>query len=97
MHPHCAVALRLVFERSDEGKHSLRLCIVDEDGKPIMRAVQIDFEVALPSDAIQLSRNFIFNIQHLKFDRAGYYAVNVTLGDQMLAAIPLHVRGPNKT
>jgi len=91
-HPHCAVALRMVFERTDEGKRALRLCIVDEDGKPIMRQVEIDFELVLPSDVFQLSRNFIFNIQHLKFNRAGYYAINVTMGDQMLAAIPLHVR-----
>lgn len=94
-HPHCAVALRVVFDRTDEGKHSLRLCIVDEDGKPVMMPVEINFEIALPPDAFQLSRNFIVNIQHLKFARAGHYAINVTIGDQMLAAIPLQVRLAN--
>ncbi|MGC8990104.1 MAG: DUF6941 family protein [Verrucomicrobiia bacterium] len=92
VHPHCAVALRVVFDRGDEGKHMLRLCFVDEDGKPIMMPVEIPFEIVIPPDAFQLSRNFIVNIQHLQFSREGHYAINITLGDQLLAAIPLKVK-----
>lgn len=92
VHPHCAVALRMVFDRTDEGKHLLRLCFVDEDGKPIMMPVEIPFEVVIPSDAFQLCRNFIVNIQHLQFNREGHYAINVTLGDQVIATIPLQVK-----
>lgn len=91
-HPHYAVALRVVFDRTDEGKHALRMTMIDEDGKPLMAPVEVKFDVVLPADAIQLCRNFIINVQNLKFGRAGYYGISVSIGDNLLATIPLQVR-----
>lgn len=94
-HPQCSVALRCVFDRNDEGTRHLRVDMVDADGKSIMPAVDIPYEVKLPADALHLSRNFVINIQQVKFDQAGHYAVVVSLDGRALMSVPLRVHvGP---
>lgn len=91
-HPTCSVALRLLCERPDEGAHRLQLNFIDADGHPKMPAVDIPFDIRIPPDAIHLSRNFILNIQNLKFDDAGHYAFTVAIDGRLLRSIPLHVQ-----
>ena len=49
-------------------------------------------EVALPDDTHFLTRNFIVNIQQLKFDEPGLYSVDVRLDNESVASVPLLVR-----
>ena len=90
-HPQCSVALRVVFDRSDEGSHRLRIDLVDADGKSVMPAIDIPFEVKLPTDAFHLSRNFIINMQQLKFDQPGHFAVAIAIDSHVETSIPLRV------
>jgi len=92
VHPQCAVALRVTFMSGDEGTRKLKLNFVNADGKSIMPPVEIPAAVALPEDAHFLTRNFIVNIQGLKFTETGVYSVDVRLDDQPEAAIPLWVK-----
>ena len=92
VHPQCSVALRVTFMSGDEGDRKLKLNFVDADGHPIMPAVEIPVTVALPDDAHFLTRNFIVNIQQLKFVEVGVYSVDVRLDDKSRAAIPLWVK-----
>jgi hypothetical protein len=92
VHPQCSIALRIVFNRIEEGPHKLRLNFVDEDGRAIMPSIELPAEVNFPGDANILSRNFIINIQHLKFDKGGHYAIDVALDGRHETSIPLHVR-----
>ena len=48
--------------------------------------------VTLPDEAHFLTRNFIINIQQLKFAEAGLYSVDVRMDDQTQASIPLLVK-----
>lgn len=48
--------------------------------------------VTLPDDAHFLTRNFIVNIQQLKFNEPGLYSVDVRLDDETQASIPLLVK-----
>ena len=66
-HPQCAVALRLVFQRIEEGSHKLRMNFVDADGRFVMPSIDIPVDVVFPNDASDLVRNFIFNIQLCNF------------------------------
>ncbi len=93
VHPQCSIALRVTFSAGDEGKHSLRLNFVDADGHSIMPDFEpIPVEVLLPEDMHFGTRNFIVNIQQLKFEEPGLYSIDVTLDDQPLASIPLLVK-----
>lgn len=93
VHPQCSIALRVTFFGGDEGKHSLRLNFVDADGHSIMPDFEpIPVEVVLPEDMHFGTRNFIVNIQQLKFEEPGLYSIDVTLDDQPLASIPLLVK-----
>ena len=93
VHPQCSVALRVTFFSGDEGKHTLRLNFVDADGHSIMPDFPpIPVEVTLPDDVHFGTRNFIINIQQLKFAEPGLYSVDLSLDGQSQASIPLLVK-----
>jgi hypothetical protein len=92
VHPQCAVALRVTFAAEDEGQRKLKLNFINADGHAILPAVEIPVKVTLPDDAHFLTRNFIVNIQQLKFAEAGLYSVDVRLDDKSQASIPLSVK-----
>jgi hypothetical protein len=92
MHPQCAVALRLTFFSEDEGKRQMKLNFVDADGRAIMPSIALPVEVTLPEDMHFGTRNFIVNIQQLKFEQPGLFSVDLRLDDQSQASIPLLVK-----
>lgn len=93
VHPQCAMALRVTFQAGDEGKHTLQLNFMDADGRSIMpNFPPVPFEVVLPEDIHFVTRNFIVNIQQLKFAEAGLYSVDVRIDGQSQVGIPLSVK-----
>jgi hypothetical protein len=92
VHPQCSIALRILFRKEEEGQHRLRVNIVDEDGRSIIPAIDGMIEVKVPGDFFFISRNLVFNMQQLKFEKAGLYAVDVTVGEGQVISIPLQVK-----
>ena len=92
IHPQCSIALRVTFSSADEGQHALMVNFVDADGHPIAKFPPIPVEVALPEDMHFGTRNFIVNIQQLKFDAPGLYSIDVLLDERPQVSIPLLVR-----
>ena len=92
IHPQCSIALRVTFFSGDEGKHNLQLNFVDADGRSIAKFPPIPVEVALPEDMHFGTRNYIVNLQQLKFDNPGLNSIDVTLDGQPQASVPLLVR-----
>ncbi|HEY5345545.1 MAG TPA: hypothetical protein VIK62_04295 [Verrucomicrobiae bacterium] len=92
VHPQCSVALRATFMPGDEGTRKLALNFINADGRSIMQAIELPVPVTLPDEAHFLTRNFIINIQQLKFAEAGLYSVDVRVDDQSQASIPLLVK-----
>lgn len=91
-HPQCSVALRVAFTKMEEGNHTLKINFVDEDGQSIMPSVDIPVDVILPGDSTFISRNFVLNIQQLKFETAGLYAIEIAADGRHEASIPLAVK-----
>ena len=92
-HPQCSVALRIAFDRAEEGSHRLAMNFVDEDGHPIMPPMNdVPVEIAFPADATFLSRNFVINFQQLKFQNAGLYSIDLSMDGRPLSSIPLAVK-----
>jgi hypothetical protein len=92
IHPQCSIALRVTFFNGDEGKHNLHLNFVDADGRSIAKFPPLPVEVALPDDMHFGTRNYIVNLQQLKFDNPGLYSIDISLDDRPQASIPLLVR-----
>ena len=92
VHPQCSVALRVTFMSGEEGERKLELNFVNADGHPIMPAIEIPVSVVLPEEMHFVTRNFIVNIQQLKFAEAGLYSVDVRLDDKSKGNIPLSVK-----
>lgn len=92
IHPQCAVALRVTFASEDEGKRQMKLNFVDADGRAIMPPIEIPIEVTLPGDMHFGTRNYILNIQQLKFDQPGLYSLDILFDEKVQTSIPLLVR-----
>lgn len=92
VHPQCSIALRMTFAKQEEGHHKMKLAFVDEDGKAIMPNIDIPVDVVVPEDSIFLSRNFLVNIQQLKFDKPGLYSIDIAVDGRQEGSIPLLVK-----
>ena len=92
VHPQCSIALRLTFGDEDEGSHALHLSFVDADGRSIMPGIDIPVQVTLPGDSLFSTRNFIVNIQQLKFQNPGLYSIDLALNGKSQSSIPLLVK-----
>jgi hypothetical protein len=92
VHPQCSIALRIAFSRIEEGAHKVRMNFVDEDGKFVMPSIDMPVEVTIPADLNFLVRNFIINIQQLKFEKPGQYAVDIAIDGRQETSIPLQVK-----
>jgi hypothetical protein len=91
-YPQCSIVLRVVFNRVEEGSHKLKINFVDEDGKFVMPSIELPFEVSVPAEDSFAYRNFILNIQRLKFEKFGQYAVDIAIDGRQEASIPMEVK-----
>ncbi len=92
MHPACAVAARIRFEKIEEGSHTIRIHIIDEDGKSIGPKLQGNINVRIGDDADSTATNIVLNIQRLKFEKYGQYRIDIAIDNQIKASLPFHVR-----
>jgi hypothetical protein len=88
-HPHCSVALRVRFERREEGEHRVRISIVDEDGKSIGPSVDGSLGVKFPSNLLSICANLVLNINGMKFEKPGRYSVDLALDNRHEKSLPL--------
>ena len=91
LHPQCSIALRVTFTSVNEGMRKLKLNFVNADGRSIMPGIEIPVQVVMPEDSHFVTRNFIVNLQQLKFDEPGLYSIDVSLDNSQEASIPLLV------
>lgn len=92
VHPQCSIALRLAFNKIEEGSHKVKMNFVDEDGRLVMPSIDMPVDVVVPNELNFLVRNFVINIQQLKFEKPGQYAIDVAVDNRHEASIPLLVR-----
>jgi hypothetical protein len=92
IHPQCSIALRIAFSRIEEGSHKVKMNFVDEDGRLVMPSIEMPVDVAVPAEANFLVRNFIINIQQLKFDQPGQYSIDIAIDNRHETSIPLLVK-----
>jgi hypothetical protein len=95
VHPHCCVAVKLRFEKIEEGPKKLRLSISDDDGKLVLPAMEIPVNVVMPPEARTNTIQVVANIGGMKIDTFGEYSIDLALDGRHEGSIPLFMRQMN--
>jgi len=91
VHAYCSLALRVVFSHEEEGAHKLRVTLIDEDGRALLPALEPEINISLPENMFFATSNFVFNLQGLKFEKAGQYSFDIAVDGKMIARVPMQV------
>lgn len=90
-HPQCSIALRILFREDDEGTFPVKINIVNEDGKSLVPPIEAPVQVTIPDNAVFATHNLVFNLQHVKFERAGFYSIDIAINGRTVAGIPFRI------
>jgi hypothetical protein len=90
-HPQCALALKLRFERLEEGSKRIRIAFVDSDGASVMPTLDTTAQVQFRPEASSATASLVLVIQQLKLPKFGEYSVDLAVDDRHEASIPLLV------
>lgn len=92
VHPACAIAIRLRFDKMEEGIHRVNLQLVNPDGVPVFRPMEGEVNPRMADDVDSVAVNLILNFQHIKFEEFADYQINLAIDDVGMAVLPLRVR-----
>jgi len=92
IHPQCALAIKLRFERVEEGQKQLRIAFVDQDGAAFMQNLDATAEVRFHGDDPSVTVSLALNIQQLRLPRFDEYSIDLAVDGRQEASIPLFVK-----
>ena len=92
VHPSCAIALRMRFNKMEEGAHRVNIQLVDPDGRPVFQPMEGEVQALMSTDVDSVAVNLILNFQHVKFESYADYQINLAVDDQSVTSLPLRVR-----
>jgi hypothetical protein len=92
VHPHCCLAVKLRFDKEEEGQKRLRLSICDDDGRLVLPAMEIPINVAMPADAQTNTIQVVANIAGMKIETFGEYSIDLELDGRHEGSSPLFAR-----
>lgn len=91
-HPQCSLAIRVLFEPQDIGRHEFHIILLDDTDKAIMPAFTPVIEVAFPPGAVPfVTRNLVLNLQRLRFEKPGVYRFSMSMDDKAIISLPVRV------
>lgn len=82
---------RVRFDPSEEGKHPIRIALIDADARPVIPALTGELPIRFGNSDRTLTVNVIMNFHNLKLAAYGEYTVEFALGPQTLGSIPLYL------
>jgi len=90
--PRLSIALRVLVDRSEAGKHKIRITLADYHRKKVMSA-DAEVNVQLPPSGVRVSSfAFALNGQGVKFPAPGEYSVDFVIDNKLETSLPLYVR-----
>ncbi|HEY2573736.1 MAG TPA: hypothetical protein VGH65_06695 [Verrucomicrobiaceae bacterium] len=92
VHPQCSLAVRMLFDPPDRGRHEVSIRLLDEKMHEIMPAFTPAIDVAFPREQVPfVTRNLVLNLQRLRFDEPGVYRFSISMDGREIASVPLRV------
>jgi len=92
VYPHCSVALRIRFDNIEKGEHKVSVNFVDMDGKHIVPSASGIIHINFPKEQRSGSANLVLNLQQLKLETFGEYAIDLAVDNRKEASLPLFVK-----
>jgi len=92
VHPACAIALRMRFDKMEEGEHKVNIKMVNPDGKPVFQPMEGEVHPRMAEDVDSVAVNLILNFQNVKIEEFADYQIDLTVDDEALTSVPLRVR-----
>ena len=92
MHPLCALAIKMRFERLEEGEKRIRISFIDSDGTAVMPTLDATTQVGFPPGEHSMTACLVLQIQQLKLPNFGEYSIDLGVDGRQEASIPLFVR-----
>lgn len=91
-HPQCALAIKLRYERLEEGQKRIRISFIDSDGTSVMPTLDTATQVQFPPNEPSVTSCLVLVLQQLKLPKFGEYSIDLAVDDRQEASIPLFVR-----
>jgi hypothetical protein len=92
VHPHCCLAVKLRFDKSEVGQKRLRLAIADDDGKLVFPAMELPINVVMPAEAQSNTIQIVANIASMKLEAFGEYSIDLGIDGDHYGTTALFVR-----
>jgi hypothetical protein len=96
LHPACAIAARIRFERMEAGRHTIKLFIVDQDGKEVLPPLQAEINPIVPPGYDFATVNFSVNIAQLKLMHEGRFSIDLLIDGNRERSLPIYARTVRK-
>ncbi len=92
IHPTCAIAIRLRWERIESNAtHRLKIQFVDDDGGEVMPVWQSNISVQALPDRSSSATDLTLNLHRIQFNSYGPYAIDLAVDGRLEATLPLYV------
>ena len=90
-HPQCSIAARVRFDQIEQGDHSVKIQIIDEDGQNIAPKLEGSLSIHPAPGTNSAVANLILHIQGLELKQFGSYQIDLAIDGQLQASLPLRV------
>jgi len=91
IHPHCAIALRIRFDRIEEGEHRVRISLVDADGTAVIPGLDGTVKVKPGPQVPSVCANMVLNLARLQFKEPGFYSLDLAIDGRHERSIPVRL------
>jgi hypothetical protein len=89
VHSACTIAVRMRFDKIEEGAKALKIAIVDADGREVFPTLNSNIQVRVPEGLSSGTVQILLGIQQLKLPRFGEYQIDVAIDGRVVGSIPL--------
>ncbi len=91
-YPSCELAIRLRFEKNEEGNKTMKINFVGTDGKPVLPSLDETFIVRVLPDEPTANVSLVVLIPQMKLKNFGDYSINLVIDDKLVGSSPFYVR-----
>jgi Family of unknown function (DUF6941) len=90
-HPQCSLAMKLRFERVEEGQKRIRIAFIDSDGAAVITPLEATANVGFRDEDSTSTVSLALNIHQLRLPKFGEYSIDLAIDDRHEASSPLYV------